>query len=202
MTLRVGLTGGIGSGKSTVAKLFQQQWHVPIIDADQISHQLTQTGAAGHQKIVETFGPAITDELGHLDRAKLRQIVFAHPEKRRKLEQLLHPLVLEEMRRQLQSIDAPYCLLVIPLLIEARLQHWVDRILVIDVPEELQIKRVMARSNLSRSDVNAILNAQCSRAQRLEHADDIIDNSCKIMTLEPTIKNMHEFYLKLSQKDS
>lgn len=195
--LKIGLTGGIGSGKSTVAALFKT-YAVPVIDADVIAHQLTQTGQAAVTEIAQTFGAAVLQPDGSLNRAWLRTLIFSNPEKKQQLEAILHPLIYHQMQTQLALLDSPYCLLCIPLLIENQRTAFVDRILVVDCPESLQIQRVKQRDKLSLGQIHAIMAAQVSRAERLNAADDILDNSKQTAQLAPQVKTLHNSYLQFS----
>ncbi|VAW83483.1 Dephospho-CoA kinase [hydrothermal vent metagenome] len=192
--LKIGLTGGIGSGKSTVAEIFEAQG-IPVIDTDKISHNLVLSGKPCLEKIIGCFGNHILQADGSLDRAKLRNEVFNNPESKKQLEAIMHPVVINEMQDQAHAVIAPYCILAIPLLIETQLQHSVDRILVVDLPEEFQLKRVQERSKLSLDEIKAIMNTQSSREERRTHAHDIIDNSGDISLLKPQVMKLHNIYI-------
>jgi dephospho-CoA kinase len=177
VTLVVGLTGGIGSGKSAVADAFAALG-VAVTDTDRIAHALTEPGAAGWQAIRESFGPAVIAPDGTLDRAAMRCRVFADAVERSRLESLLHPLIGAAARREIAGWRSPYGLLVVPLLLErGGLRPLVERVLVVDCSEEQQRQRVMARSGLPEAEVRSIMAAQASRSARLAVADDVIDNS-------------------------
>jgi dephospho-CoA kinase len=182
--LVVGLTGGIASGKTTVAELFEHRG-VPVIDADIAARQVVAVGSEGLRRLKQAFGPQILAADGSLDRAALRRHVFATPAERQRLEAILHPLIRAELVASLGRVSAPYALLVAPLLLEARLTDLVSRVLVIDVPEEVQIQRVMLRDGSDRGQAEAILAAQMSRAERLAQADDVILNEDNSAALEP-----------------
>jgi len=194
----VGLTGGIGSGKSTVAALFHAKG-VPIIDADELARTVTQPGAPVLKKIVELFGSDIVLPNEHLDRAKLRSLVFSNEIMRKKLEQLLHPLILTEMKLRIEALNAPYCIAVIPLLLEIAPNPLIKRILIVDTSEESQITRTMSRDKISREDIDAILKTQVSRSKRLKLADDVIINDGKYEDLIPQVDKLHELYLSLGR---
>lgn len=195
--LIVALTGGIGSGKSTVSDRFASLG-VPIIDADMISHELTAPGGAALAPIFQAFGPEMKKPDESLDRAALRQIVFRDQTARTRLEAILHPLIRERMLEQLSTTDAPYTLLVIPLLLETGQTDLADRILVVDLPEEEQITRVHARTGLDAGEIRRILASQSTRSQRLERADDMIDNSGGPTALNNQVEALHGRYLKLA----
>ena len=196
--LTVGLTGGIGSGKSTVANLFSELG-VPVIDTDAIAHQLTVAGSAALDDIRVVFGDAVIQPDGNLDRASLRRVVFADTESRHQLEAILHPRIRKEVMQQHARVEAPYVLVAIPLLVEAGgYGNWLDRVLVVDCSEDLQIARAMARSRLPREAICAILAAQASRAERLAIADDVIVNSATIAHLREQVVTMNQSYLAMA----
>ena len=195
--LRIGLTGGIGSGKSTVAALFAAHG-VPIIDADAIAHEITLPGTAATTQILQTFGPDIADTSGGIDRQRLAQRIFNDRKERERLEEILHPLIRAEMQRRQTALTAPYCLLVIPLLYEASQRDLVDRVLVVDVDESMQISRVAARDGRNEAEIRAILSTQADRAQRLSMADDCITNSGNLAELQSQVEALHREYLALA----
>jgi dephospho-CoA kinase len=195
---RVGLTGGIGSGKSTVADRFVDHGAV-LVDADAIAHRLTAPGGAAIEAIRQRFGDAMLAHDGSLDRAAMRAHVFAQPAARKSLEAILHPMIRaavdDEVAAAAQA-GAVYVLLAIPLLVESG--NWrdrVDRVLVVDCPLEVQIERVMKRSGLAREAVEAIIRVQASRQQRLDAADDVIDNSGDETQLDPQVARLHRDYV-------
>lgn len=193
----VALTGGIGSGKSAVADLFGQRG-VGIIDADEVSHALTAPGGAGLAPIAERFGTRILHAEHGLDRAALRELVFADNDARRDLEAILHPMIRTRMQDALAADTGPYALLAIPLLIETGQAELADRVLVIDAPESLRIERVRRRSGLDADAVRRIMASQASRAERLAAADDVLDNSGSLAELEPRVEALHQRYLELA----
>lgn len=193
----VGLTGGIGSGKSRVADLFVARG-AALVDTDAIAHELTGAGGAAMPQLIAAFGADIADARGALDRAAMRQRVFAAPEQRRRLEAILHPLIREEAAVRCRAATAPYVILAVPLLIESGdYRQRCHRLLVVDCPEELQIARVMARSGLAAAEVQAIMAAQATRQQRLAAADDVIANDGDLDTLAARVDALHEKYLAL-----
>lgn len=191
--LVVGLTGGIGSGKSSVANLFAKLG-VPIIDADVIAKELTLQNKLAFRPIIEHFGQTILQENGDLNRKKLREIIFKDSGEKIWLEKLLHPLIEEEIQNQLALIKAPYCVLVIPLLLEVSPYHFIDRILVIDTLPENQIERVMSRDQLQKEEVLAIMQTQLNRIKRLSQAHDVIINNGDLKDLEEKVELLHQFY--------
>lgn len=200
MSLIVGLTGGIGSGKSAVADLFAAQG-ARIIDADVIAHALTAPQGAAMPAIRAAFGAAMVTPQGALDRAAMRARVFAKPQERQRLEAILHPLIRAETDRQIAaSIGlAPYVMLVIPLLVESgTYRERVNRVAVVDCPEATQISRVMARNGLSQQEVERIMQTQATRDQRLAVADDVIDNGGGLAALAPQVDRLHRKYLELA----
>lgn len=195
----VGLTGGIGSGKSTVADCFASHG-VPVIDTDVIARELTSDGEALAQ-IRAVFGDAVMRADGTLDRAVLRRRVFADSAARRQLEAILHPRIRKTVERTLATLTAPYVLVVIPLLVETGgYRDLLDRVLVVDCPEDVQIARVMARSGLTRDEVTAVLAAQAGRAERLAVADDVIVNTASPEALSAEVATLHHRYQALSGK--
>jgi dephospho-CoA kinase len=195
--LKVGLTGGIGSGKSTVAQLFKAEG-MPIIDADLIARQLVAIGQPALEEIIQTFGTAILHQDGSLNRNQLKNIIFSDPEKKQQLEAILHPRIYAQIEQQLVVLNAPYCIICIPLLTETKKQALVDRVLLIDCPLEQQIKRVGNRDQLTESQIHAIINTQASKTQQLAIANDVIDNSKTLAQLAEQVKNLHNSYLLLS----
>ncbi len=193
----VGLTGGIASGKSTVADLFAQHG-VTIIDADIVAREVILPGESAYKTIVAYFGNDIIGNDGTVDRAKLRQIVFTHPEKRIWLEKLLHPLIRDKMIAYSREAISPYCIHVIPLLIETLPHPEINRILMVDVSVETQIKRLRERDHLDEIMINKMLQAQISRVERLDHADDILMNEGHLDALADSVKKLHGKYFQLA----
>ena len=194
--LKIGVTGGIGCGKSAVTDYLSGKGIV-IADADQAAKVIVEPGQLALQTIVNHFGSQIILDDGTLNRRALRDIIFNDPEQRRWLEQLTHPLIIERLRQELAAAQSPYVILVAPLLLEANLKVIVDRVLVIDTDPEQQIARTMARDGVSRTQVENILQAQASRAQRLSIADDIIDNSGSLDALHQQLDALHQRYLAM-----
>lgn len=202
MTYVVGLTGGIGSGKSTIANLFSEQ-NIPIIDADVVAREVVAKGEPLLQQIQQHFGKHILLPSGELDRAQLREKVFRNPEEKIWLNNLLHPAIRERMIEQLAQQTAPYTLLVVPLLIENNLTALCQRILVVDVSPEVQIQRVTARDKNSEQLVKQIMAAQVSREVRLSYADDVINNDADLASYLPLLRqkvlDLHHLYLTLAK---
>jgi len=192
----VGLTGGIGSGKSTVARLFGNLG-VHWVDADDVAREVVEPGTPALARIAEHFGTEILLSDGGLDRARLRQIVFNDPSERAWLESLLHPIIRDELIRQLRPADygLPYTLLVSPLLLETDQHNLVDRIVVVDVPVSVQIERTIARDDNPRDQVERIIAAQIPREKRLERADDVIDNDRPMNDVERQVLDLHNRFL-------
>jgi dephospho-CoA kinase len=202
----IGLTGGIGSGKSLVADMFGKLG-VGIIDTDQIAHSLTAADGAAMPAIGAVFGPAFITPQGALDRKAMREKIFADPSARQQLEAILHPMINAQTLAAVNAADAahpaPYLMVVVPLLVESgRWKAQVDRILVVDCSEPLQQERVMHRNNLNQAQVAAIMATQASRAQRLAAADDVIVNEDGIAAVEEQVARMHADYLALAERKS
>jgi dephospho-CoA kinase len=195
--LKVGLTGGIGCGKSAVSALFTRL-DVPVIDADTIAHRLVEKGRPALTQIRQVFDASVLNQDGSLNRKALREMVFTDPEQKQKLEAILHPLIYRSLQIELAQINAPYCIISIPLLFETRMTSLVDRVLVVDCPVEAQIERVRKRDNLSVERIQSIINTQVSRADRKARADDLIDNSDADYRLAEQVKKLHNFYLSIS----
>ncbi len=196
----VGLTGGIGSGKSTVAELFAARG-VSVIDTDQIAHRLTAPDGAAMPAIVAAFGPEFADAGGALDRARMRQLVFADAGAKARLEAILHPRIRAETEAATAAATGCYVMLAIPLLVESG--TWrarVSRVLAVDCAESVQIARVMARNHLPEAQVRAIMAAQATRQARLDAADDVIVNDAGLDALAPQIERLHQLYLAFSDR--
>jgi dephospho-CoA kinase len=196
---RIGLTGGIASGKSTVAELFAAL-QVPVIDTDKIAREVVEPGQPPLEKLVERFGTGILTPDGHLDRPKLRDIVFSDPLARADLEALTHPAIGSAVETLAAAAGGPYQILVIPLLVEKGLGNRLDRVLVVDCPEALQVQRLRARDGSSAAQAQAILDAQASRAARLKAADDVIHNESDVAALRQQVQTLHRHYLELANK--
>ncbi len=195
--LVIGLTGGIGSGKTTVADEFAKLG-VTLIDADLLSREVVEPGTPALAAIAQRFGPTILADNGFLNRAELRQIVFANQDHKIWLEQLLHPLIRELMLARIQSADSPYCILVSPLLLETDQSALVQRVLVVDVSAETQLSRTLQRDSSSAETIKAIMAAQISREARLAKADDVISNDGSMDSLKTKVLTLHNQYLELS----
>jgi dephospho-CoA kinase len=192
---RVGLTGGIASGKSTVTQLFQARG-VPIIDTDELAREVVEPGQPPLEQLVARFGPAILTSDGRLDRPALRTIVFSDPKARTDLEALTHPAIGAALERRSQVAGGPYQILVIPLLVEKNLSSRLDRVLVVDCDEALQIRRLQARDGSTLEAAQAILNAQAARATRLKAAHDVIQNDGAMGALRDQVAVLHVQYLR------
>ena len=194
---RVGLTGGIASGKSTVAKFFAALG-IPIIDTDQVARDVVEPGQPPLERLVERFGHTILTPDGHLDRPKLREIVFSDPKARADLEALTHPAIGTAVEAWSAAAGGPYQILIIPLLVEKNLASQLDRVLVVDCDEELQIRRLQARDGSTVEQARAILNAQTSRTARLKSAHDVIQNDGDLSAVRDQVSALHMQYLELA----
>lgn len=195
--LTIGLTGGVGSGKTTVTRHFSSLG-VPVIDADELARQLVEPGQPAYRAIIEEFGQEILTQEKTIDRPKLRRLIFANSNRRVVLESILHPLVREEVQRQIEKLSAPYCIVSIPLLIETGQTDIVDRILVINSPRQAQISRTVARDGVSAQEVEAIIAAQVGSELRLSMADDVLENNGNVDEIYPKVEALHQEYLKLA----
>jgi len=197
--LRVGLTGGIASGKSTVAELFAARG-AAVLDTDVIARDVVEPGSPALAALVASLGPGILDAAGGLDRARLRDRLFDDAAVRREVEKILHPAILAELERRSKTAGGPYQIFVIPLLVEANLRRIVDRVLVVDCPEEEQIRRLMARDGESRADASRMLASQATREERLAAADDVIDNGGDAVGLPAQVDRLNRQYRDLAAK--
>jgi dephospho-CoA kinase len=200
--LRIGLTGGIASGKSTVTQRFAELG-VAVIDADVASRSVVEPGKPGLAAVVQRFGAGVLDAHGHLDRPALRALIFNDPASRKALDAILHPLIRADMEHQAASAKGPYIVMAIPLLVESGgARDRVDRVLVVDVDEAVQLERVQARDGGSVAQARAILASQASREARLAAADDVLPNSGTVADLRQAVDRLHEQYLQLAQTSS
>jgi dephospho-CoA kinase len=199
--LKIGLTGGIGSGKSTVSDIFTRLG-VPVIDMDVIARQVVEPGSPALDQITKTFSPAILKADGSLDRHLLRQRIFESDTERKKLETILHPLIRAETERRIAELQVPYCIIVIPLLAESGLESLVDRILVIDVPESVQLARLMSRDNINKPEAQKILKSQTTRQHRLRIANDVIRNDGNLDLLKKQVHRLHEQFSRLAENSA
>jgi dephospho-CoA kinase len=197
-SLRIGLTGGIASGKSTVSQHFAELG-VPVIDADLASRNVVEPGTPGLAQVVQRFGVSLLDADGRLDRRVLRNLIFNDSSLRQALDAILHPLIRADMEREAARAQGPYLIMAIPLLVEGGSSERVDRVLVVDADETLQIQRLRARDGSSEDQARAILSSQASRAARLAAADDVILNAGSVADLHRAVERLHEQYLQLAQ---
>ncbi|MEJ1489446.1 MAG: dephospho-CoA kinase [Candidatus Sedimenticola sp. (ex Thyasira tokunagai)] len=194
----IGVTGGIGCGKSSVTDCFTELG-VPVIDADQTSREVVEPGEPALEEIVRLFGPETLQADGSLDRRYLREKIFQDSSSRKRLEELLHPIIRQRMQLQLSELTADYAIFSIPLLVETGGNNSVDRILVVDCPTPLQIERIVHRDGITPAQAEGILNAQCNREERLAVADDIIDNSGTIGQLHILVEQLHKKYTQMAR---
>ena len=195
--LRVGLTGGIASGKTTVADQFAGLG-AGVVDTDRVARDVVRPGEAGLAAVVEAFGPGILSASGELDRRTLRAVVFADPGQRRRLEALLHPLIRARTLQQLDRLSAPYAVVVVPLLLETGFGSLVDRVVVVDCARETQLARLLARDGIDPAQAEAMLNAQLDRQTRLAGADDVIDNGGDPARTRERVRTLHARYIELT----
>ena len=195
--LVIGLTGGIGSGKTAVSDRFAR-CNVPIIDTDVLARELVEPGQPALTEITAAFGTDCVDEVGGLNRARLRERIFADVEGRKRLEAILHPRIRALARQRIAALTDAYCLLVIPLLVETGMTDLIDRVLVVDAPEAEQLRRVMVRDQIDEEQARRILAAQASREQRLALADEVIENSGDLVDLDRQVAALHQHYLTLA----
>jgi len=204
--LKVGLTGGIGSGKSAVSSVFERLG-IPVIDTDVIAHDLVNNNESILKQISDTFGPDLLKLNGELNRKKLAQLVFNKKENKQSLENILHPRIKSEVLRQIQRLNTSqsppaYLIIVIPLLIESDYHDIIDRILVVIADEAVRIARVQKRDNRSLSEIRAIINNQVDDSTRLDEADDIIENNSNINMIDKQVEDLHEKFLHLSEANT
>ena len=197
--LRIGLTGGIASGKSAAAAAFEAL-AVPVVDADRVAREVVEPGRPALAAVVAEFGPDMVGANGRLDRARLRRIVFADPERRRRLEAVLHPAIRAAMASEVAALTSPYVVIAIPLLVETGQRHAVDRVLVVDCPPELQLARLVARDGESEDGARAMIAAQAGRAERLALADDVLENNGTLEALAAAVADLHAGYLALAAR--
>jgi len=196
--LCIGLTGGIASGKSTVAQRFTELG-IPVIDADESSRRVVARGQSALKAVVDRFGAGVLTAEGELDRRALRDLIFADLQSRRDLEAILHPLIRADMEQRAAAAVGPYLVMVIPLLVEGGTRDRIDRILVVDADEAMQLQRLVARDNVSLEQAKAILAAQADRASRLQAADDVLVNSGTVRELREAVDRLHQQYLRLAK---
>ena len=197
----IGLTGGIGSGKTTVSDVFQELG-IEVVDADVVSRELTAVNGRAIPEIIQKFGPAAVSPDGSMNRSFVRELVFSDPAAKTVLENILHPLIRKECQRRLEASQSPYTILSVPLLIES--PFWrssVDRLLVVEAPEVLRMKRVIQRSHLTPEVVTKIISAQATTAQRLDAADDVIENMGTFEMLKSSVLKLHSVYLALRESN-
>ncbi|MCG9583907.1 dephospho-CoA kinase [Vibrio tubiashii] len=201
MALVIGITGGIASGKTTVADLFQQEFGIEIVDADIVARQVVEPKSQGLQAIEQHFGQGVIQQDGTLNRAKLREIIFSDPSQKEWLNNLLHPMIRTKMLSELAKVQSVYALLVIPLMVENNLQALADKVLVVDVDEQTQIQRTVERDQVDAAQAKAILSSQATREQRLAIADYVIKNNTENQKLLPQITELHKKFLEISREN-
>jgi dephospho-CoA kinase len=199
--LRVGLTGGIASGKSLVANMFVKLG-AELVDADQIAREVVAPGEPALAAIRDAFGPEVLSSRGELDRAALRRLVFADPDKRRRLDAILHPLIRARILARLAVVRRPYAIVAVPLLVETDFAALVDRVVVVDCPESMQLERLMRRDGIPRTEALAMIAAQADRVTRLRAAHDVIDNSGDVERTRRQVVLLHDRYLELANRAS
>ncbi|SJM93875.1 dephospho-CoA kinase [Crenothrix polyspora] len=195
--LKIGLTGGIGCGKTTVSQLFMA-YNIPVIDADEIAHQLVEPGQPALEGIKKAFGIDFVTVEGMLDRKKMRDCIFSDNHAKQQLEAILHPLVYSAVQSKLTQLNTPYCVICVPLLFETKMEAIADRILVVDCPVAQQIERVRKRENMPDEKIQAIIDSQIARDIRLSKADDVINNAETENSLAQQVEKLHHFYISLS----
>lgn len=199
MALVIGVTGGIASGKTTVANLFHQEFGIEIVDADVVARQVVEPESEGLRAIEQHFGREVIQQDGTLDRAKLREIIFSQPEQKAWLNNLLHPMIRTQMLTDLAKVQSEYALLVIPLMVENNLQSLADKVLVVDVDEETQVQRTVERDKVDVEQARAILSSQATREQRLSIADYVVKNNTENQKLLYQITELHKKFLEITR---
>lgn len=194
--LIIGLTGGMGSGKSTTAHYFSKLG-IEVLDTDKVAHLITEPDQPALKEIIKHFGEEFINEDGQLNRKKLRTNILSNLNEKKWLESLLHPLILKEIKEQLKKVKSPYCLVVIPLLFEVHLENFVDRVLVIDTSEENQMKRTFARGDWAKEEIEIMMHCQVTRSERTVRADDMINNDGSLEELEKQVQMLHQKYLSI-----
>lgn len=197
MSFKIGLTGGVASGKTSVSDRFAELG-IEVIDADVIARDLLKPDTGCYQQVVNEFGKQVLLDSSEINRSWLREHIFSDPEAKTALEAIIHPAVRQALLAGSENVASPYCVMSVPLLIEAEMQSLVDRIVVVDVPPELQLERLIQRDRIAPKHAQAMLDAQASREQRLAFADDVIDNSQSLDELDQQIEKLHQHYLKLA----
>ncbi|BDZ73459.1 dephospho-CoA kinase [Methylophaga marina] len=200
MVFKVGLTGGVASGKSTVTNLFHDQYQIDVIDADKIAHNLLVKNSSCYHEVVETFGESVLLDNGEINRRYLRERIFREAAAKQQLEAILHPVIRQQLFSEAEHATSAYCILSVPLLIEVGLHREVDRVCVIDVSEDVQLARLISRDKLSTETAIAMIKNQCDRAVRLQHADDIINNNDSKDSLAHQVAKLHELFLKFADQ--
>ena len=195
---RIGITGGIGSGKTMVANRFGELG-APIVDADVVARQVVLPGTPACKEIIEAFGDTVANENGELNRAQLRSIVFGNSVARTRLQNIVHPRIFDEIHRQLRALSGDYAIVVIPLLAEARRDYALDRVLVVDAPRKLRISRIVSRDGQTSEAVEQILSSQATREERLAIADDVVNNAGTAEELFKQVDALHRRYLALAR---
>jgi dephospho-CoA kinase len=195
--LKVGLTGGIGSGKTVVSDRFAELG-APVIDTDVLAREVVEPGEPALERLVEAFGRDVLQTDGRLDRKRLREVVFSDAESKHRMESILHPVIRDRLQSHLASLQAPYCIIVVPLLVETNFHEIVDRVLVVDAPRERRILWVMTRNGMTRNEVERIIETQATPEGRLRIAHDVINNDTDLMELREKVDRFHSKYLALA----
>lgn len=188
--LKVGLTGGIACGKSQAAEWFKKM-NVPVIDADEISRRMTRRGTSELSRIVECFGDEVLDKNGNINRPFMRALIYNNPSARKQLNAILHPAIRKQIEQEVELLTTPYCVIVVPLLLEAGMQDMVDYIITIDCPIEMQVQRIIKRDQCNETDAMKIINSQLDRNKRMEVSDIVINNVGKVEDLQKKINELH-----------